>query len=479
MAPATTQHPPVAGRWERMTRASAWPAWANAAAIVGVIGIALWQLHPNLLVANTTTAGGDTGAHVMLPAFLKSNLLSHGRLTGWDPGWYDGFPAYTFYFPLPAVLTVLFSWVTDYNVAFKVVTVLGTVTLPVAAWAFGRLAGLRDPGPGCLAAATLPFLFEPSFSIYGGNLLSTLAGEFSYSLGLSVALVFLGVVALGLRTGRYRALAALLLAATLLCHLITFLFAVVGMGVWLVLDPDLLRPFRVGARGTVAALRRWGHRLWWLVVAGAIGVGLTAWWLVPFVVDQPYTTTMGWQNIDGFPHLLFPGSSRWVWIAALVGLAATVWRRNRVGLFIAVMGGLSAAVVCLDPQGSLYNVRVLPFWFLCLYLMGGIAVAELVSGVARWQRRRRSDQWVRIARLRLANATAHGWRPGDRILRFRRPVPAAAAGRGHRRTADRPGRRLRGRGATTGPSGLHPGRRGGHRGGRPAERLGGVELRGV
>ena len=38
----------------------------------------------------------------MFPAFLKSNLLPHGQLTGWDPDWYDGFPLYTFYFPCPA-----------------------------------------------------------------------------------------------------------------------------------------------------------------------------------------------------------------------------------------------------------------------------------------------------------------------------------------------------------------------------------------
>ncbi len=113
----------------------------------------------------------------MLPAFMKSHLLTHGQLTGWDPDWYDGFPLYTFYFPLPGLITVLFNAVVSYDVAFKLVTVLGTLLLPVCAWAFGRLSGLRDPGPACLAAATLPFLFEPSFSIYGGNLLSTLAGE--------------------------------------------------------------------------------------------------------------------------------------------------------------------------------------------------------------------------------------------------------------------------------------------------------------
>ena len=187
--------------WDRLTRRTAWPAWANAVAVVGVMVVTLSQLHPELLVLATTTAGGDTGAHVALPAFLESHLLVHGQLTGWDPGWYDGFPLYTFYFPLPGLLTVLVNAVVTYDVAFKLVTVLGSLLLPVCAWAFGRLARLRDPVPACLAAATLPFLFEPSFSIYGGNLLSTLAGEFSFSLGLSLSLLFLGVVASGLRTG--------------------------------------------------------------------------------------------------------------------------------------------------------------------------------------------------------------------------------------------------------------------------------------
>ena len=98
-------------------------------------------------------------------------------------------------------------------------------------------------------------------------------------------------------------------------------------------------------------------------------------------------------------------------------------RRNRVALFIAVMGGFSAAVVCLDPQGKLYNVRFLPFWFLCLYLMAGYALAEVVAAVARWNRRRRLDQWVTVIRHRLTAAEGVPWRPGMRISRFRRPTP--------------------------------------------------------
>jgi 6-pyruvoyl-tetrahydropterin synthase related domain len=407
---------------QRLTGKSARRGWANLLLVLGVTLVALSQLHPSLLLANTTTAGGDTGAHVILPAFMRSHLLTHGQLTGWDPGWYDGFPVYTFYFPLPGLITVVFNSVLSYDVAFKLVTVLGTLLLPTCAWAFGRLARLRDPAPACLAAATLPFLFEPSFSIYGGNLLSTLAGEFSFSLSLSFALLFLGLVASGLRTGRHRALAAVLFAVTLLCHLIPALFALVGAGVWLLLDADTARGIRRGVRGRLAR-RRWSRRLAWSVVAGAVGIGLTAWWLIPFALGQAYTTDMGYTKVLGFPHLLFPASARWVLAADLVGVVAMVYRRNRVALFLVIMGGISAAVVCLDPTPKLYNVRFLPLWFLCAYLMAGYALSEVVAAVARWNRRRRLDHWVQVIRERLSLVQSLPWRPGDRVSRFRRPTP--------------------------------------------------------
>ena len=69
-----------------------------------------------------------------------------------------------------------------YGIAMKLIVVAGLVTLPVAAWAAGRLGGLAYPGPALMAVMTLPFIFDRSFNIYGGNLMSTMAGEFAYSL---------------------------------------------------------------------------------------------------------------------------------------------------------------------------------------------------------------------------------------------------------------------------------------------------------
>ena len=57
--------PPPGAGLGRIARRRAWPAWTNLAVVAGVTLVALTQLHPSLLLSNTTTAGGDTGAHVI------------------------------------------------------------------------------------------------------------------------------------------------------------------------------------------------------------------------------------------------------------------------------------------------------------------------------------------------------------------------------------------------------------------------------
>src|SRR5829696_552808 len=106
--------------------------------VAGASAFVLSQLQPSLLVANTTPAGGDMGAHVWAPAYLRDHLLPHGRLSGWTPDWYAGAPAFQFYLVVPFLLILALDVVLPYAVAFKLVAVSGVVALPVAAWAFGK-----------------------------------------------------------------------------------------------------------------------------------------------------------------------------------------------------------------------------------------------------------------------------------------------------------------------------------------------------
>lgn len=346
----------------------------TASIVGGACAFVFWQLRPDLIFAGNTATGGDMGAQVWGPAYLRDHLLPHGRVTGWTPDWYAGFPWLTFYFPLPSLLVVLLDLVFPYNVAFNLVTILGLVTLPAAAWAFGRLVDMPLPGPPCLAAATLPFLFERSNTIFGGNVLSTLNGEYSYSIGLSVALVFLGVYARGLATGRHRALAAGLLALTALCHVLTVFFALMGLVVLTVMRLDRQRLVR------------------FVLPVGAVAALLAAFWTVPFLLRIGYTTDLGAGKV-GLGKDLLPEHAVWVIGLAVVAVVVSVRQRRRPGLFLAGLAVVSLAVFLAAPPTRLSNIRFLPFWRLSLYLLAATAVAEVPSLVGRWSAaaRRRGD----------------------------------------------------------------------------------------
>ncbi len=389
------------------------PGFATAASVLGVLAVVLWQLHLPMLFSETATTGGDTGAHFMMPSLFNTILFPH--LTGWDPGWYDGYPAYTFYFVLPDVLVALASHVISYDVAFKLGTVLGSVLLPVSAWALGRLFGLRAPVPAALAAATLPFLFDYTWTIYGGNLLSTLAGEYSYSLSVALLLVFLGLFARGIRTGRHRGWAAVTLALCVLAHFVPALLALAGAAVLTAvelfpgrfrLDDGDVHP--VDARGRAVTL-------WWAASTVAVGLLLAAWWIIPFGARNALSTSMNYTKVTTYVSIFFPEADLWALALAGVALAVAVLTRSRFGLVVSALGGVSALAVVADPLRSLYNVRFLPLWFLCVYLMAGWVAGVGIAAAARAVRRRRLFRWV----TRETGAIAGGlpprlapWAPG-------------------------------------------------------------------
>ncbi len=373
---------------ERLRRVS--PQGLVTAGLISVaVVFTLVALQPQLILADTLAAGGDMGAHVWGPAYLRDELLPAGRLSGWTPDWYAGFPAYQFYMVVPSLFIVALDLVLPYSIAFKVVTVSGLLTLPVAAWALGRLARLPFPGPALLAVATVPFIFDRSFTIYGGNAASTLAGEFAFSISLSLALVFLGLVLRGLDTGRLRAAAAITLALCALCHIIPAIFA-------------------VGAALLALAVRADRARLRWLAGVGLVGGLLTTFWTLPFVTRRAYLNDMGWEKLTTYWEALLPGRlgeslSRafggeataavagdltWVALLAAVGVGTSIIFRRRLGMYLGLLAMACAVAFVLAPQGRLWNARLLPFWYLCLYLLAAIAVAEFVSSAAVLANRR-------------------------------------------------------------------------------------------
>ena len=451
----------------------------GVAVLAVVVAFVVANLRPWLWFVDTTPTGGDLGAHVWAPAYLRDVLLGELRLTGWTHDWYAGFPAFTFYMVIPSLLVVIidaglglhvavfayfavaaaacavmlvvlrrtgrttrqcwsvalgaaaiagaaklpvddaavnralaglllpataawWAWYglrsrprwragaavaaaaltllvvpMPYGVSLKLVAIAGVVALPVAVWAMTGLGGTGAEGRALAAAATLLFLFDRSFNIYGGNLMSTMAGEFAYSLGLAGAVLYIGVAARGMQTGQYRILAGALLALTGLMHLFSAFFALAAGAALL-----LVLPWRAGA---------WRLRLMWTVSTGALAAALSAWWVLPFWWNRSLLNDMGWGkerrylsslwSRDEFDYSFLvndPPLQLFI-VLAVAGAALLFVRRARLGMAVALTAAIVAAGFVILPEGRLWNVRILPFYYLTVYLTAALGLGEAIG----------------------------------------------------------------------------------------------------
>ena len=360
-----------------------WPAdrivrWVVTVLLVGgSTWAALQAVHPGLVLSNNTPTGGDMGSHVMGPAFLRDHLLSNFQLSGWSNYWYAGLPMYRFYMVVPALLIVVLNVVLPYGVAFKVVAVSGIVTLPLCCWAFGRLARFRYPMPELFALAGMLFLFDESFSIYGGNVKSTMAGEFSFSIALSLGVLGLGLFARGLETGKYRNWAAIVLALACLSHGIVLIFVALGALLLWIIWMDRTRFIYGLTTGFTAFL-------------------LAAFWVVPFLFDHAFMTDMKYGSRpsgaqDSFWDMFFPLTNFFdVFITtfAIVGFIACVARRHLNGAWLGItalafVAGVYVTRDSLPVIGLLWNPRLLPFMYLLRYLLMMVGLVEVVQVIAQ------------------------------------------------------------------------------------------------
>ncbi|MGD9791851.1 MAG: 6-pyruvoyl-tetrahydropterin synthase-related protein [Acidimicrobiia bacterium] len=351
--------------------------------VAGSVFMVLWTLHPELILSPSTPTGGDNGAHVPTAAYLRDYLLPQGRLFGWMPDNYGGFPILQFYFPLPPLLVVLLDVVVPYGVAFKIVTALGVVTMPVSAWFLGRSAKLPFPAPPLLALATIPFMFDRGYVIYGGNLGSTLVGEYHYSIALSLMLVYLGVLVRVCTERKGRALLGVLAAALVLTHLIVAVFAVIATVV-------VLAVYRPGARRLV------GHVLPAILLGGLI----TSFWSLPFLDAHHYTADGGFEKITDYVNMLFPTRNFWAAGLAMLGLAAGVQRRQRPVIALGLFALSIAALFRFIPRTRLWNGRIVPCFYLCTFLLAAFGAIEVVNWVVRTARSWRQRDVTTPLRLR-------------------------------------------------------------------------------
>ena len=349
----------------------------TTAIVLGASLMVLSTLQPSLILRNNTPTGGDMGAHVWGPAYLRDVLLPHWRLTGWSMDWYAGFPMYRFYMVVPALMIVLLDVFLPYGVAFKIIAVIGLVLFPLAVWFMGKIARLAYPLPELLTIGAVMFLYDESFTIYGGNIASTMAGEFSFSIALTLAMVGFGLLARGLDDGRYRAWAAVAIALSALCHGIVLIFVFFGAALMVLMKWDRQRlRFGVTTIGTA--------------------VLLASFWVVPFLGGHKFMTDMKYEprpsgSADSLWKMYFPLAPVFNWLLVLLAIAGflgSIGRRRFLGIWMGVysillMWAVNLAQNSLPVIGLLWNPRILPFVYLLRYLLAIIGAMEIWQFLAQ------------------------------------------------------------------------------------------------
>lgn len=343
-----------------------------------IYGFLLSYFPPAYLLLKTIATGGDTPSHYSAADYLINTLLPRGKIMGWMQGNYAGFPLFQFYFPLPFLLIALLQLFMPLEIAFKLLTVLGTFLLPLCTYGCLKLLDKKTPVRLTGAAFTLPFLFMESNSMWGGNIPSTLSGEFAYSLGFALLVLYIGSFYRGIRKNGFILINALILMGIGLSHGYTLIFAVLAPSFFLFTTQGFFK------------------NLGYYLKVNALAFFLLGFWLIQLLWFTPYTTPYNFVWIlDGISQV-FPGILLPVIIFALIGTILVVGaalRRNETGLqqgklfsYLWFIILVAAAFYFIAYEINLVDIRFLPCLQFFLLIMGAIGVGILA-------------QWLRASQL--------------------------------------------------------------------------------
>jgi hypothetical protein len=348
--------------------------------------VILVVMNPALILTATTPTGGDTGAHVFGPAYLRDTLLPAGRVMGWSNAWFAGFPAFYFYFPLPSLTIVGLDLFLPYGVAFKIVTVLGLLAMAPAVYFFTRSLRLGRPIALVTAGAGVVFAFYESYSIYGGNIASTLAGEFSYSWSFALSLVYLGLLIKAVRDDRkYTKWAALALALTALCHVLTTLVVVFAS----------------------LFVLAWKRAFWRSLLIWSWGFAIAAFWALPLFLRIGLTSDMAWNPLSRWEEV-FPVE---VWMLLPAAIPGAVWAVRKTTRVVPLLAATLLPLIYFplpsilpdllpgtfgDAHWKLYNGRLMPYWYFGVAFFAALGLGAVTMWLSRRLPSRVRTLWPRL-----------------------------------------------------------------------------------
>lgn len=351
----------------------------------------LFVLAAGALVANTLgvafldspnwPTGGDSASHLLYVWLYANSLLFSGNVLPWLPEVFGGLPFLSYYFPLPFIVIALLSKLIGVARAFKWGSFLAAMLLPGAvfvasrrwlrmSWAVALFGGL----------SALAFLLHEQNSIWGGNLLSTLAGEFAYSYGLCLAVLTMIAWLRAVQTGRGWIVPALLEATTGFSHGFPLLIVALSTAFLLFEGAQFRRTLALLARGHLLAFCLLGGWLWPMLEMH----GLT-------IPNDAAFSLHGWRDL--LPATLWPVAAAGVTGLALQ-LVPAVRRRwselqaSALRYFVS-SAGLAALGFIAGDQLGVADIRFFPMvWLFAAVACGWLFGQALVAISEAWQPKR-------------------------------------------------------------------------------------------
>ena len=341
--------------------------------LIAISGFMVRYFPMGVLTAGPAT-GGDTGSHFWPLVTLVNNGIPEGTLRMWNPGNLGGEPHLVHYFPLPYLVMAFLSLFAPLGAAFNIGSLLPLVLLPLSVYFGVRLMGWRFPAPILATCASLPFLYNESFSMWGGNTLSTMAGQFAHVYALCFALIGVGCLCYEIRRKQFPFWSSIAFASVCLSHA----YVMVGL-------PLLFISIVLFAPG------KWEKsRVLIPLMSGILALLLSLWFLLPMLQNAEWNTAYFFiwysENLikEVVPPIFYP--VLFLLVGSLVGISLFYRGRTRVSVWKAC---LLWALPCIGYYGlyfvfpalGLVDVRAFPQVQLFVCVLAGAASGVLFRRV--------------------------------------------------------------------------------------------------
>ena len=320
-------------------------------------------LRVDLVFENNTPTGGDMGAHIVaIDTFIK-DFMPNFQINGWSNDWFGGYPLYYFYFPLPAIITFFLNLIFPFGIAFKIMVVLSIILVVYSIEKLMRKTSNQISIYG--ATAGLFYVFTESFTIYGGNLASTLAGQFSF--GYSLAFANLSIFYLLKSNNNFRfPISSIFLALCLLSHLIPFIiYSPIYAFYWLSRKQNFNQK----------------------ILSISIFLALVSRWSASLIMNLEYTTNMSYTPFSRIEDLIKKDILPIIFI--LIGLLITkhknLIKNKTLNLFELYLIFSSILLYFFVPEGALWNGRLVPFFNLGIIFLFFKALEIFIEDIYLYQ----------------------------------------------------------------------------------------------